>query len=93
MVYQAHRGVSCHFNFLKIFLTTLSHSPYLKILSLFEASFPGSLVFSFLLLLVGLSSSFPFSCYGGLVGPSKRGYNAKKRTEAALITAQNGMFF
>ena len=36
---------------------------------------------------------FPFLCYVGLVGLSKRGYNAKKRSEAALITAQNGMFF
>jgi hypothetical protein len=36
---------------------------------------------------------FPFLCYVGLVGPSKRGYNAKKRSEAALITAQNGMFY
>ena len=34
-----------------------------------------------------------FLCYVGLVGSSKRGYNAKKRSEAALITAQNGMFF
>jgi hypothetical protein len=35
---------------------------------------------------------FPFLCYVGLVGLSKRGYNAKKRSEATLITAQNGMF-
>ena len=28
-----------------------------------------------------------------MLGPSKRGYSAKKRSEAALITAQNGIFF
>jgi hypothetical protein len=36
---------------------------------------------------------FPFWDYVGFVGHSKGGYNAKKRSEAALITAQNGMFF
>jgi hypothetical protein len=34
---------------------------------------------------------FPISSKGS-TGPSKRGYNAKKRSEAAQIAAQNGIY-
>ena len=72
------------------------HSPCLNIPFSFAFYFYGS--FGFLHLALFFANSLAnralvsFLGYVGFVAPSKRGYNAKKRSEAALITAQNGMF-